>query len=53
MVWFLQNMALSVKTSSQILKDLKSLPIVGGWTNQVEKYANRQIGSFPQGSGWK
>ena len=26
--------------------------LVGGWTNQFEKY-DRQIGSFPQGSGWK
>ena len=26
--------------------------LVGGWTNPFEKYA-RQIGSFPQGSGWK
>ena len=26
--------------------------LVGGWTNPSEKYA-RQIGSFPQGSGWK
>ena len=25
---------------------------VGGWTNPIEKYA-RQIGSYPQGSGWK
>ena len=25
--------------------------LVGGWTNPSEKYA-RQIGSFPQGSGW-
>ena len=25
--------------------------LVGGWTNPFEKYA-RQIGSFPQGSGW-
>ena len=24
----------------------------GGWTNPSEKYA-RQIGSFPQGSGWQ
>ena len=31
----------------------KSFPyLVGGWTNPFEKYA-RQIGSFPQGSGWK
>ncbi len=26
--------------------------LVGGWTNPSEKYA-RQIGSFPQFSGWK
>ena len=26
--------------------------LVGGWTNPFEKYA-RQIGSFPQFSGWK
>ena len=26
--------------------------LVGGWTNLFEKY-DRQIGSFPQGSGWK
>ena len=26
--------------------------LVGGWTNPFEKY-DRQIGSFPQGSGWK
>ncbi len=26
--------------------------LAGGWTNLFEKYA-RQIGSFPQGSGWK
>ena len=26
--------------------------LVGGWTNPFEKYA-RQIGSSPQGSGWK
>ena len=25
--------------------------LVGGWTNPFEKYA-RQIGSFPQFSGW-
>ncbi len=28
------------------------LELGGGWTNPFEKYA-RQIGSFPQGSGWK
>ncbi len=26
--------------------------LVGGWTNPIEKYA-RQIGAFPQFSGWK
>ena len=26
--------------------------LAGGWTNPLEKYA-RQIGSSPQGSGWK
>ena len=25
--------------------------LVGGWTNPFEKYA-REIGSFPQKSGW-
>ena len=31
---------------------LYNIYLVGGWTNPLEKYA-RQIGSFPQGSGWK
>ncbi len=30
----------------------RSRSLDGGWTNPIEKYA-RQIGSFPQGSGWK
>ena len=35
-----------------ILKFKMKQCLVGGWTNPFEKYA-RQIGSFPQGSGWK
>ncbi len=43
-----------LKTSTKYLECLlgvKSL-LVGGWTNPSQKYA-RQIGSFPQFSGWK
>ena len=31
---------------------LRTSDLFGGWTNPFEKY-DRQIGSFPQGSGWK
>ena len=34
------------------LKNRFLTTLVGGWTNPSEKYA-RQLGSFPQGSGWK
>ena len=31
---------------------LRTSDLFGGWTNPFEKY-DRQIGSFPEGSGWK
>ena len=35
-----------------VYQRVHSLQLVGGWTNPLQKYA-RQVGSFPQGSGWK
>ena len=43
--------------SLTILEDISNISpnvsLVGGWTNPSENYYSRQIGSFPQGSGWK
>ena len=39
------------KNNIKILHNEKHY-LVGGWTNPSEKYAH-QIGSFPQGFGWK
>ena len=41
----------STKNSPNV-RSSEILVLVGGWTNPFEKY-DRQIGSFPQRSGWK
>ena len=46
-------MCINHPKSSHIAKwYLENETLGGGWTNPLEKN-DRQVGSFPQGSGWK
>ena len=48
----LKKMTKTEPYNTENCQSFEDTKLVGGWTNPFETYA-RQIGSSPQGSGWK
>ena len=52
-LWPSEETGFAMNVPLGFLHHIEKKKLFGGWTKPFEKYANHEIGSFPQGSGVK